>query len=308
MNLNTLNILIVDDMQFSRESLRMALEKQGISSIHTAENALQAMKIVEKGDIDVVLVDKMMPTVDGPTLIKKLRKKHDGNHLKIILLTADDSEEALRDAMVAGADHYLYKDATGEKILNCVEYIDTQLRAKQIMQQLEEQEKKQRETSHEETVIFNVADNSEYSGPTPSDLSYIIVDDEEFAAESIKRVLERMDIRNIRIARNALSALKMQQKEFADVLLIDYMMPRVDGVKLAGLIRKQDQDMKRSTAMIMVTAAASIKKIEEAIKAGVDEYLYKPPGTRDLLKHIEIAYKKHNPNAELSQVNWLELF
>lgn len=317
MNFQSLSVLIVDDMQFSRESLKLALEKHGLEKIHLAENALQALKMVEKHHPDVILVDKMMPTVDGPTLIKKIRKQHPlgDTDLKIILLTGDDSEEGLVQAMQAGADHYLYKDATGDKILNCVEYIDTQIRAKQIMAQLEQQEQRQiekRQLGLDETIIFETGNNfdSPYTGTTPSQLCYIIVDDESFAADSLRRVLERLLISDkVHVANNALEALKLHQKLNADVILVDYMMPKVDGIKLTQMIRKREEDEDVApTAIVMITAAASIKKIEEAIKAGVDEYLYKPPGTRDLLKHMETAFKKHNPNHELSQVKWLDLF
>lgn len=317
MNPESLNILIVDDMQFSRESLRIALQKQGVKTIHLAENALQALKAVKKYHPEVILVDKMMPMVDGPTLIRKIRKIHpfEDSKIKIILLTADDSEEALIDAVQAGADHYLYKDATGEKIINCVEYIDTQMRAREIMQKLQQQEQKaaeKRDLGLEETVIIN-PDKEERQKPitaSPDDLSYLIIDDELFAAESLKQVLQRMEIKSkVQIANNALEALKIHQKERVDIILVDYMMPKVDGIRLTQMIRKKELDENSQKAsIVMITAAASIKKIEEAITAGVDEYLYKPPGTRDLLKHMETAFKKHNPQHQLSQVDWLDLF
>lgn len=319
MDLEKLTILIVDDMQFSRETIRISLEKCGAKHIITAENALKALVAVEKHHPNVVLVDKMMPKVDGPKLIEKIRAKdkEHGRHSYIILLTADESENALRDAMLSGADHYLYKDAKGDKILNCIEYIDTQYRAKQILNELEDQEQRQRQQSETEPEVVedNNADEPEnsfdaenYEGPHPSGLSYLIVDDEEFSAESLKRLLQKLGIENIRIARNALEALKLHAKEHADIMLVDYMMPKVDGIKLTEMVRKKDAETSKNTPIIMVTAAASLKKIEEAITAGVDEYLYKPPNAHDLVVRMESAFKKHNPDAIISQLSWLKLF
>lgn len=323
MDLEKLTILIVDDMQFSRESIRLSLQKNGASNIITAENALQALKAVDKHAPDVVLVDKMMPKVDGPKLIEKIRNKdrESGKHSYIILLTADESENALRDAMLSGADHYLYKDAKGDKIINCIEYIDTQHRAKQILAELEDQEKRQRDKSEPEaapaepaapTVEKVAAEaktvNGAYQGPHPSELSYLIVDDEEFSAESLKRVLEKLQIGDIRIARNALEALKLHDKQHADIMLVDYMMPKVDGIKLTEKVRESDKERGHFTPIIMVTAAASLKKIEEAILAGVDEYLYKPPNAHDLVVRMESAFKKHNPESPLAQTSWAKLF
>ncbi len=320
MDLEKFTILIVDDMQFSRETIRIAMQKCGVKNVVMAENALKALVAVEKHKPEVILVDKMMPKVDGPQLIRKIRAKDKaaGRHSYIILLTADESESALRDAMLSGADHYLYKGAKGDKIINCIEYIDTQHRAKQILAELEEQEKRQREGSKEtieapaQIEITEPAkpgvETATYQGPRPSQLSYLIVDDEEFSAESLKIILHKLKIENIRIARNALEALKLHEKERADIMLVDYMMPKVDGIKLTEMVRKKDDANGRKTPIIMVTAAASLKKIEEAITAGVDEYLYKPPNAHDLMVRMESAFKKHNPDAIISQNSWAKIF
>ncbi|MGM0564407.1 MAG: response regulator [Pseudomonadota bacterium] len=322
MDTSQLTLLVVDDMHFSRESLRISLGKAGVEQVHTAENALQALKAVDKYHPDVILVDKMMPKVDGPKLISKIRAKDQayGTHTYIILLTADDSENVLREAMVSGADHYLYKGANSEKILNCIEYIDTQFRARQILAELEQQEAKQREAPSNPELT----DNSSAESPTgetpaeveppltdgeaPQSLRCIVVDDEEFSAETQERLLKKLRFEDIRIARNALEALKMHDKETADFMLVDYMMPRVDGIKLTEMVREKDRERGRTTPIIMVTAAASLKKIEEAIKAGVDEYLYKPPNGHDLAQRIESAWKKHNTESPLAKVKWSQFF
>lgn len=308
---NAFSILIVDDMQFSRESIRQSLKKSGCEQLWTAENAEKALECMEEHAPDVILVDKMMPQVNGLELIEKIRENDQRNgdkHTFVILLTADESDNALKEAMLCGADHYLYKDATGDKIINCIEYIETQFRAKQILAELEVQEQRQRDAA-EELTLDSETDSNEmkafmaYKGPRPQELSYIIVDDEEFAAISVSQALEKLGIKNVRVARHALEALKLHQKQRADVLLVDYMMPKVDGIRLTKMIRDKETD-DESTPIIMITAAASIKKIEEAILAGVDEYLYKPPALNDLAEKIEAAFKKHNPDHDLSQIKW----
>ncbi|EDY86055.1 response regulator receiver domain protein [gamma proteobacterium HTCC5015] len=321
MDINQLTLLVVDDMHFSRESLRISLGKCGITDIHTAENALQALKAVDKFSPDVILVDKMMPKVDGPKLISKIRAKDEekDSHTYIILLTADESENALRDAMLSGADHYLYKDAGGEKIINCIEYIDTQFRAQQILKELEQQEKNQREASEQPVPPTSTATEAaapepmpqgetNHDGPSPQDLSCILVDDEDFSAEHLQRLMNKLKVSDVRVAKNALEALKQHKKEPADFMLVDYMMPKVDGIKLTEMIREFDRERGRFTPIVMITAAASLKKIEEAIKAGVDEYLYKPPSAHDLVQRIEAAFKKHNPESPLAQANWASFF
>ncbi len=101
-----LNIMVVDDELIVRESLKGWLEKFGYG-VDTAEDALAALKKLEKESYDVLLVDIKMPGMDGLELLKKV--KEDQPDVIVVMITAHGSIESAIEAMKEGASDYLMK-------------------------------------------------------------------------------------------------------------------------------------------------------------------------------------------------------
>ncbi len=98
-------ILIVDDEKEIRELLRLYIEKDGYSVIQ-AENGVEALKQVDQKQIDLAVIDIMMPELDGYQLIKALRKR--GN-LPIIVVSAKTENHEKILGLDLGADDYVTK-------------------------------------------------------------------------------------------------------------------------------------------------------------------------------------------------------
>jgi len=99
-------ILIVDDEEDIRKLISLNLLKNNYNVLE-AENGVEALKIVAKNDIDMLLLDVMMPEKDGYDVCKELRK--DNNNVPIIFLTAMDSEFDEVLGLELGADDYMKK-------------------------------------------------------------------------------------------------------------------------------------------------------------------------------------------------------
>lgn len=102
------SLLIVDDNQMNRELMSVQLGRLGYS-ITIAENGQQALDLTEKTPFDMILLDIMMPGINGIEVLSELRKKHSLLNLPIIMVTADDGQERIIDAMQKGANDYLIK-------------------------------------------------------------------------------------------------------------------------------------------------------------------------------------------------------
>ena len=100
------NILIFDDEADIRSALKIYLANEDYN-IFEAENGRQALEMVEKEDIHLLLMDIMMPVMDGIRALAKLREQN--NNIPVILLTAksQDSDKIL--GLNAGADDYITK-------------------------------------------------------------------------------------------------------------------------------------------------------------------------------------------------------
>lgn len=100
-----MNILIVEDEQDIRELLEIHLSKEGYK-IFTAEDGVQALNIFENGDIDIALLDVMIPKIDGFKVLKKIRET---SEIPVIFITARDEEADKILGLGLGADDYVIK-------------------------------------------------------------------------------------------------------------------------------------------------------------------------------------------------------
>lgn len=101
------HILVVDDEAAIRDMVRMALELENYT-VSDASNAHQAAKILESEDIDLILLDWMMPGVSGIDFAGRIRR--DGNStVGIIMVTAKDDEDDMIRGLDVGADDYVKK-------------------------------------------------------------------------------------------------------------------------------------------------------------------------------------------------------
>jgi two-component system response regulator MprA len=108
-------ILVVDDERAVRESLRRALELEGYE-IELAEDGSQALERLEaEREPDAVVLDVLMPGVDGLEVSRTLRRK--GSRVPILMLTARTQVEDRVEGLDAGADDYLTKPFALEELL-----------------------------------------------------------------------------------------------------------------------------------------------------------------------------------------------
>ncbi len=99
-------ILIVDDDAGNRELLRIFLSKKGCA-VREAEDGEQGLRMAQAVDVDLVLLDQMMPKMGGFEVLVAVRAT--GNPVPVILLTAVSDPDAVVSAMAAGADDYVTK-------------------------------------------------------------------------------------------------------------------------------------------------------------------------------------------------------
>lgn len=116
---NKIKILIVDDQTLMRDGLKtvLSLEKD-FEVTGTASNGLEAIRMVEKQNPDVVLLDIRMPEMDGVTCIKRIKQQHPDT--KVIMLTTFNDEEYIIDALANGASGYFLKDIDMEKLIRAI--------------------------------------------------------------------------------------------------------------------------------------------------------------------------------------------
>ena len=114
-----LTYLIVDDSRFNRKIVREALNLFDVRRIRDAKDAIEAMKILSKEIIDLVLTDYEMPLVTGVELTRMIRKKKEALNpeLPVIIISGFSEENRIREAMAAGIEEYVTKPFAPDKLL-----------------------------------------------------------------------------------------------------------------------------------------------------------------------------------------------
>jgi two-component system, NarL family, response regulator LiaR len=113
-------VLIADDHQVVREGLRMILgeERETIEVVGEAADGLEVVRQAERLKPDVVLMDLLMPGMDGVAATERIRQAEDAPRVLILTTYADD--ERVRDAIRAGATGYLLKDVLRAQLVQAI--------------------------------------------------------------------------------------------------------------------------------------------------------------------------------------------
>ena len=116
--LNNKNILIVDDDMRNVFSLISALEEKGMNVVVGRNGSEGIKKLYEKNNIDLILMDVMMPEMDGYTAMKEIRKEKQFDNIPIIAITAKSMKEDRQKCIEAGSNDYLTKPVDINKLIS----------------------------------------------------------------------------------------------------------------------------------------------------------------------------------------------
>lgn len=112
-------VLLVDDHPVVRAGIRNLLEKaMDITVVGEASNGEEALRLVEKLNPDVLLLDMEMPGINGNEVAQKLQKS--GSQVKILALSAHDDKQYIQELLSNGASGYLVKEEVPEAIIEAV--------------------------------------------------------------------------------------------------------------------------------------------------------------------------------------------
>jgi len=118
------------------------------------------------------------------------------------------------------------------------------------------------------------------------DLSIVVVDDTKFSSTIIGKTLSKAGYRDIRIANDAMTALKMMEQRKASVLIADWLMPDVDGLELTYRVRQMDELCNHFTYIILLTAKDGTSALTKAFDQGIDDFIFKAEMSKQLLPRI----------------------
>ncbi len=271
-------ILIVDDMPVNVKILATKLP-QAQFEVLKAYGGEEAIEVARRESPDLILLDYMMPEVDGYEVTKVLKTDPDTRDIPIVIITALDGTEEKINVLEAGAEDFLNKP------VNTVELL-ARVNSLLLMKQYKEQLSLRRESAglsvwrEGAEALPNVADDF----PT-----ILIVEDGERDARLLESCLHGMPVRVLQ-AKSGQEALVYAKRRQVDLVVLDILLPDIDGFEVCRQIKEDSRT--EDIQIVMVTCLRDLDNRIKGIEMGVDDYLIKPVQSRELLARIKTLLKK----------------
>jgi twitching motility two-component system response regulator PilH len=116
-NLPNLNVLVIDDSFVNRQYIKAVLEERNIV-VTEAGDGSEAIDILESHQPDLIILDLLMPVMDGIETLQKIRSK--GYNYPILVLTADINDSTRQNCLKLGVSGFINKPTNGKEILKLI--------------------------------------------------------------------------------------------------------------------------------------------------------------------------------------------
>ncbi len=271
-SLNQVNALIVDDNETNRKLLHYMLNNWGISH-EAAKRGKEALEMINDRAIqgspyNLVLLDMMMPGMDGLEVARNLRYKWSSEKLKILLLTSMTGADLYDEATRVGIDACTPKPIRQSSLYNHIVSLIG--------------------TNSENTASLSTRRRKHIAGaPKVLEKRILVAEDNLINQKVAVAMFNKLGYR-AEVAGNGAEALAMHKEQPYDLIVMDCQMPELDGYQATAEIRRLEQSLGvPATPIIAMTANAMQGDREECLKAGMDDYLSKPIKHELLLRMLK---------------------
>ena len=276
----TAQILVVDDVMANTKLLEAKLASE-YYDVLTAKDGFEALKQIKEHKPDLVLLDVMMPGMDGFELCKKLKEDHEVSHIPVVMVTALSDKADRLKGLEAGADDFLTKPIN---VVALFARVKSLIRIKQLMDEVRLRDK----TSFEMGIATEV--NSAFLSDV-SGSKILLVDDDEVQAKQIISTLSTTY--KVEYIKEPEAAIAVANGGDFDVILISTLLSHTDGLRLASQIKTQEET--RNVPMLVLVDEDDTHIMYKALEMGINDYLIVPVEKNEMMARIrsQIRRKKY---------------
>ncbi len=263
------NVLIIEDQELQSDNLKKLLNDQQVE-VMQAYTGAQAMVMLAESNFDCIILDLKLPDVDGVELLDKIKGIDRYNKIPIVINTSMDlSRETLAKVMKHSNAMVVKSGKSDERLLDEVNLFFNKIRT----------EPTPVKSKHPSAPTSDI--DKSLRGKT-----VLLVDDDMRNVFALSAALQSHEL-NVLIAGNGLEALsKLKASDSIDIVLMDIMMPEMDGYEAMQEIRKNKKWT--SLPIIALTAKAMKNDREKCIEAGASDYISKPVDVNKLLSLMRV--------------------
>jgi CheY-like chemotaxis protein len=273
-------VWVVDDISVARDVLEKSLYQFGVKvlPLESGEQACRLLADAEVEKPDVILTDWRMPEMDGLELTSWIRTRTEFSKLPVLLITSGAVRGDAQKARESGCDGFLVKPVA-EKILTgalCLAISRPRWEGAPLITQhlISELGYDSLEVSGTLASRSAPVSTSDWSPTEP--LHVLVVEDNVLNQKVALRMLKRLGCRTS-LAVDGLEAVEARFEVKPDLILMDLMMPRVDGIEAALAIRQREVASKVSRIPIIAcSAGVTPEEKTRCFASGMNEFLEKP--------------------------------
>jgi CheY-like chemotaxis protein/HAMP domain-containing protein len=261
-------LLVVEDEEITRKSIEKLLKDDNLEIIST-ESGEKAVKLLKNEKFDCMVLDLGLKDMSGFDVLEKIHKDKNAARIPVVIYTARELSRKEDETLKKYGSSIILKGAHSfERLLD-----ETTLFLHQVETDFTGVKKKMSEKLHSDNVL--------------KDKTILLVDDDMRNVFAISSLLENYDMKVI-VGKNGKEAIEKLKAnaEVIDLVLMDIMMPEMNGYDAMKIIRKEKRFEK--LPMIALTAKAMKGDREKCIAAGANEYLSKPVEKEKLISMLRV--------------------
>ena len=273
----TARVLVVDDILPNLKLLEARLSAEYFEVL-TATNGPEAIAICEKGQCDIVLLDVMMPGMDGFEVCRRLKGQVATAHLPIVLVTALDQPADRVRGLDAGADDFLTKPIDEIALIARVRSL---ARLKVTVDEL-------RNRAATTVALGMIAP---FASPNADDGKrgrILMVDDRASSAERLAHALGSHH--TVHVEADAHEALFRAAEDNVDLIIVSLGLANYDGLRLCSQIRSLERT--RNLPILAIADLEDRQRVLRGLDLGVNDYLTRPVDRNELLARVRTQLRQ----------------
>jgi two-component system cell cycle response regulator len=273
----TARVLVVDDVATNVKLMEARLSAEYFDVV-TAMSGAEALIICERAECDLVLLDVMMPDMDGFEVCRRLKTNPATHHIPVVMVTALDQPSDRVRGLEAGADDFLSKP-TPELAL--IARVRSLTRLKMVTDELRMRAVTSREIGIESPEREAVADTGRGG-------RVLIVDDRPASYERVASTLAAEH--SVEIEADPSEALFRAAEGNYDLVIVSFNLENFDALRLCSQIRSLDRT--RNVPILALTEPDNTARMLRGLEIGVNDYLMRPIDKNELLARARSQVRK----------------
>lgn len=271
-------VLVVDDILPNVKLLEAKLASEYYEVI-TATSGEEALEKVRSDSPDIVLLDVMMPGMDGFEVCRAIKSDPALAHIPVVMVTAlTDAADRVR-GLEAGADDFLSKPLNDTALMARVRSL---VRLKMTVD-----EWRVRETTASQLGVVDQG-GSVMSEPVEG-ARVIVVEDQSYDSDKVVETLQK-DNDTVEVVTNGADAMEKIMSEEYDLMIISLNLQDEDGLRLCSHLRSSERT--RSIPILMVAAEEDMSRIAHGLEIGAHDYILRPIDGNELLARVRTQVRR----------------